>query len=215
MRSSLFVLALSLVSLAACGDGGGSSDSGPSGLDAPIGAPDAPGPDAPGLDAPGLDAPTPTGDAPVPTDDAGATDDAPSPADDAPAPAEDAFAGADAPANDDAASTGSFCGGIGGIACRDPAQYCNYDCTVPDGAGTCEPRPDFCADVLDPVCGCDGVTYSNPCMAAMAGVPVRTRGRCAGTADCRVDGCGMGLECCGTGRRAGSCYDPRCLSCCM
>lgn len=205
---SHLVLALSLCSLAACGDGGGSTDSGPTGLDAPV-----VGADAPGLDAPGLDAPAPADDAPAPADDAPATEDAPA-ADDAATP-DDAFVGADAPSGNDAASMGAFCGGIGGIACRDPAQYCNYDCTVTDGAGTCEPRPDFCADVLDPVCGCDGVTYANPCLAAAAGVPVRTRGRCAGAMDCRVDGCAMGLECCGTGRRAGSCYDPRCLSCCM
>ena len=44
--------------------------------------------------------------------------------------------------------------------------------------GTCNPRPEVCPDVWEPVCGCDGQTYANACHAAMAGVNVDYDGYC-------------------------------------
>ena len=57
-------------------------------------------------------------------------------------------------------------------------EYCAKapgDC---DGAGACEPRPEVCTEVFDPVCACDGMTYSNGCKAAAAGVNVDRSGEC-------------------------------------
>jgi Kazal-type serine protease inhibitor domain len=36
--------------------------------------------------------------------------------------------------------------------------------------GACSHLPDACGDDVAPVCGCNGRTYANPCLAARAGV---------------------------------------------
>lgn len=41
-------------------------------------------------------------------------------------------------------------------------------------------QPFACTMQHDPVCGCDGVTYGNACMARGAGVPRTTPGACEG-----------------------------------
>jgi hypothetical protein len=44
--------------------------------------------------------------------------------------------------------------------------------------GTCQSRPQGCTRESNPVCGCDGVTYGNPCTAAAAGINVAYAGVC-------------------------------------
>ena len=59
-----------------------------------------------------------------------------------------------------------------------PMEFCGKalgDCA---GTGMCARRPDFCTALYDPVCGCDGRTHSNGCMAANAGVSVASVGEC-------------------------------------
>jgi hypothetical protein len=76
---------------------------------------------------------------------------------------------------------GKACGGRGGATCND-GQYCSWTpaaiCGRADAAGTCAYKPEVCNQLYKPVCGCDGQTYSNACVAAAAGASVSSTGAC-------------------------------------
>lgn len=56
--------------------------------------------------------------------------------------------------------------------------YCNADAC--DGPGACRWRSGPCSGSLAPVCGCDGVTYSNQCWLEHAGSRRAHEGECVG-----------------------------------
>jgi hypothetical protein len=71
------------------------------------------------------------------------------------------------------------------LACNETAQcesgfFCqkNQGMCTQNVVGMCLPEPTDCSTGLDPVCGCDGFSYVNACMAQVAGVNIDHDGFC-------------------------------------
>lgn len=81
------------------------------------------------------------------------------------------------------AGEGDACGGEATIACAD-GLVCDLNeadgqgCNAENRSGRCVPKPEMCAEIFDPVCGCDGKTYPNDCHRLMAGVARDRKGAC-------------------------------------
>jgi hypothetical protein len=80
-------------------------------------------------------------------------------------------------------------GGSGGIgtfcssnnSCQ-PNLYCKKTTCALDVLGRCAARPSTCGGDEAPGCGCDGITYFNPCLAAQNGQSIGSTGACGITA---------------------------------
>ena len=124
----------------------------------------------------------------------------------------DAGEGGDAGAPDGAGAGGDAGtpGCTGDHDCTASDQYCKKEaCNA--ATGHCTARTDACTGydaTFNPVCGCDGMTYYNPCVAEREGVNVRTAGECSsnGTVRCSRD---EGGDSCEPERRLARCYRQR------
>ena len=80
---------------------------------------------------------------------------------------------------------GQLCGTIAGLPCPgdlfcdlQPPQPGDNVCHVTDAGGVCVIVPEVCPEIFEPVCGCDGVTYSNDCERLRAMMPKEKDGVC-------------------------------------
>jgi hypothetical protein len=72
------------------------------------------------------------------------------------------------------------CGGIAGFPC-DEGEFCDHGagaCNIADAGGQCVAMPEACPEIFDPVCGCNGKTYSNDCERIRAGAQKDHDGPC-------------------------------------
>ncbi len=74
-----------------------------------------------------------------------------------------------------------LCGGLAEVPCL-AGEYCRFGqggtCGAGNATGICVPNPESCTEEVLSVCGCDGTTYENNCLANAAGSDVARDGSC-------------------------------------
>ena len=89
-----------------------------------------------------------------------------------------------------------------------PSEYCAQGFCGDTALGSCELRPESCEGTsISIVCGCDGFTYPNKCLANQAGVILAQTGGCAceQNSDCAADQfCALDDSC----ENPGDCLSP-------
>jgi hypothetical protein len=75
---------------------------------------------------------------------------------------------------------GELCGTRGVPGDCAEGLFCAFDnnCGADDRGGTCKPKPKVCTKIYSPVCGCDGQTHANACVAESNGTSVASQGPC-------------------------------------
>jgi len=58
------------------------------------------------------------------------------------------------------------------------SEYCGKGPGNCNGSGICQSKPQVCAQIYAPSCGCDGKTYGNECAAALEGISLAHEGPC-------------------------------------
>lgn len=72
------------------------------------------------------------------------------------------------------------CGTRGTGNCSGANEFCDFPagCGLSGIAGTCQEKPTTCSTDYQPVCGCNGQTYTNKCTASKAGISIEKQGKC-------------------------------------
>ena len=112
------------------------------------------------------------------------------------------------PVADAAAAVDEVASAREGELCAGPTdcgwnEYCSTGVGACGREGVCTTVPESCERTRDPVCGCDGVNYNNPCNAAQAMQSINNTGTCGpppcySNADCAATSyCSKAIGDCG------------------